>query len=47
MVLNRLKRIKLLILDIDGVLTDGGIIYNDNAIETRSDFKWFLGLRCK
>ena len=35
MVLNRLKRIKLLILDIDGVLTDGGIVYNDNAVETK------------
>jgi len=35
MVLNRLERIKLLILDIDGVLTDGGIVYNDNAVETK------------
>jgi 3-deoxy-D-manno-octulosonate 8-phosphate phosphatase (KDO 8-P phosphatase) len=35
MVLNRLKNIKLLLLDVDGVLTDGGIIYNDNGTETK------------
>ncbi len=33
--LNKLKHIKLLILDVDGVLTDGGIIYNDNGVETK------------
>lgn len=32
----RLKRIKLLILDVDGVLTDGSIIYNDEGIETKA-----------
>ena len=26
---NRLKGLKLLILDVDGVLTDGSVIYND------------------
>ncbi len=35
MVLSKLKRIKLLLLDVDGVLTDGGIIYNDNGAETK------------
>ena len=30
------KKIKLLILDCDGVLTDGKIIYNDNRIEIRN-----------
>ena len=35
MSLNKLKHIKLLILDVDGVLTDGGIIYNDNGVETK------------
>jgi|SRR5690554_858318 len=31
--LEKAKRIKLLITDVDGVLTDGGIIYDDNGIE--------------
>jgi 3-deoxy-D-manno-octulosonate 8-phosphate phosphatase (KDO 8-P phosphatase) len=35
MLLNKLKNIKLVILDVDGVLTDGGIIYNDNGVETK------------
>ena len=35
MVLSKLKKIKLLLLDVDGVLTDGGIIYNDNGSETK------------
>jgi len=35
MVLGKLKKIKLLLLDVDGVLTDGGIIYNDNGVETK------------
>jgi len=30
------KKIKLLILDCDGVLTDGKIIYDDNKIEIRN-----------
>ncbi|HUV59649.1 MAG TPA: HAD-IIIA family hydrolase [Desulfatiglandales bacterium] len=33
--INKLKRIKLLLLDVDGVLTDGCIIYNDNGAETK------------
>jgi len=35
MILNKLKGIKLLIIDVDGVLTDGSIIYNDNGVETK------------
>ena len=35
MVSSKLKKIKLLLLDVDGVLTDGGIIYNDNGTETK------------
>lgn len=31
----KIKRIKLLILDVDGVLTDGGIIYDDAGRETK------------
>lgn len=30
-----LKQIRLLILDVDGVLTDGGIIYHDDGRETK------------
>ena len=29
--LNKLTKIKLLSLDVDGVLTDGGIYYDDNG----------------
>ncbi len=32
---NKLKLVKLLILDVDGVLTDGGIIYNNDFVETK------------
>ena len=46
MVINKLKNIKLLILDVDGVLTDGGIIYNDNNLETKVfNVKDGLGIR--
>lgn len=46
MVLNRLKNIKLLILDVDGVLTDGRILYNDNGTETKVfDIKDGLGIK--
>jgi 3-deoxy-D-manno-octulosonate 8-phosphate phosphatase (KDO 8-P phosphatase) len=31
----RLKKIKLLILDVDGVMTDGRIIYDSNGIESK------------
>ena len=46
MALNRLKNIKLLVLDVDGVLTDGGIFYNDNGAETKVfDVKDGLGIK--
>ncbi len=35
MVSDRLKNIKLLLLDVDGVLTDGGIVFSDNGWETK------------
>lgn len=39
--------IRLLVLDCDGVLTDGSIIYNDNATETKAfHVRDGLGLRC-
>ncbi len=45
-VTNKLKRIRLLLLDVDGVLTDGGIIYNDNGAEAKVfNVKDGLGLR--
>ena len=31
----RLKNIKLLLLDVDGVLTDGGIIYTDSGEQVK------------
>src|SRR5262245_7973596 len=31
----RCARIELLVLDVDGVLTDGGIIYADNGVEVK------------
>ena len=46
MLLNKLKNIKLVILDVDGVLTNGGIIYNDNGVETKIfNVKDGLGIR--
>jgi len=35
MMQERLKHIKLLQLDVDGVMTDGGIIYDANGVETK------------
>jgi 3-deoxy-D-manno-octulosonate 8-phosphate phosphatase (KDO 8-P phosphatase) len=35
MIAKKLKDIKLLLLDVDGVLTDGRIIYNDHGMETK------------
>lgn len=32
---NKLEQIRLLLLDVDGVLTDGSIVYNDDASETK------------
>lgn len=31
----RLKDIRLLLVDVDGVMTDGGIIYDGNGLETK------------
>jgi 3-deoxy-D-manno-octulosonate 8-phosphate phosphatase (KDO 8-P phosphatase) len=31
----RCNRVELLVLDVDGVLTDGGIIYTDNGVELK------------
>lgn len=42
----RLKRIRLLLLDVDGVLTDGNVTYLDDGQETKSfNVKDGLGLR--
>jgi 3-deoxy-D-manno-octulosonate 8-phosphate phosphatase (KDO 8-P phosphatase) len=41
-----LCNIKVLVLDVDGVLTDGGIIYNDRGAETKVfNVKDGLGIR--
>ena len=46
MVSNKIKDIKLLILDVDGVLTDGSIIYDDNGVEIKVfSVKDGLGIR--
>ena len=43
---NKLECIKLLLLDVDGVLTNGSIIYNDNGSETKIfNVKDGLGIR--
>lgn len=31
----KIKKIKILILDVDGIMTDGSIIYNDDGKETK------------
>jgi 3-deoxy-D-manno-octulosonate 8-phosphate phosphatase (KDO 8-P phosphatase) len=42
----KFKTIKLMLFDVDGVLTDGGIIYNDNGEETKVfNVKDGLGMR--
>ena len=42
----RLKKIKLLLLDVDGVLTDGRIIYSSDGFETKAfDVKDGHGLK--
>ncbi|HEA67988.1 MAG TPA: HAD-IIIA family hydrolase [Desulfobacterales bacterium] len=44
--IDKLKRIKLLALDVDGVLTDGGIIYSNRGQETKVfNVKDGLGIR--
>ena len=43
---NKLANIKLLLLDVDGVLTDGGIIYSDSGEQTKKfNAKDGLGLK--
>jgi 3-deoxy-D-manno-octulosonate 8-phosphate phosphatase (KDO 8-P phosphatase) len=43
---NKLKQIKMLLLDVDGVLTDGRIIYDDRGVETKEfNVKDGLGIR--
>ncbi len=43
---DRLKKIKLLLLDVDGVLTDGRIIYSSDGTETKAfDVKDGHGLK--
>ena len=37
-VINKAKSIKLLILDVDGVMTDGGIILSDTNSESKKFF---------
>jgi len=45
MLQDRLKKIKVLVLDVDGVLTDGGIVVDSNGVETkRFDVQDGLGL---
>ena len=44
--LDKLKKVKLLVLDVDGVLTDASIIYNDRGEETKIfNAKDGLGIR--
>ena len=44
--LEKLKHIRLLLLDVDGVLTDGSIIYHDDGSETKIfNAKDGLGIR--
>ena len=46
MTIDKLKRIKLLLLDVDGVLTDGSVIYDDTGAETKVfHIKDGLGIR--
>lgn len=43
---NKLKHIKVLLLDVDGVLTDGRIIYDDRGVEIKEfNVKDGLGIR--
>ena len=40
------KKIKLLIVDVDGVLTDGGIYFDDNGVEQKKfDSQDGLGIK--
>ncbi|MBU3948721.1 MAG: HAD-IIIA family hydrolase [Proteobacteria bacterium] len=43
---SKLKQVKLLLLDVDGVMTDGTIIYDDNNIQTQTFYvRDGLGIR--
>ena len=43
---SKLAAIRLLLLDVDGVLTDGAIIYDDHGVETKAfNVKDGLGIR--
>ncbi len=46
MLKQKCQKIKLLVTDVDGVLTDGGIIYNDTKVETKQ-FNVKDGYICK
>ncbi|MFQ5432198.1 MAG: KdsC family phosphatase [Nitrospinota bacterium] len=35
-IVKKAKQIKIIILDVDGVLTDGGIIIDDNGVESKT-----------
>ena len=42
----RLARVQLLLLDVDGVLTDGGVTWNNEGIESKTfHIRDGLGLR--
>lgn len=42
----RFRKLRLLLLDVDGVLTDGRIVYDDNGVETKAfDVKDGHGLK--
>lgn len=42
----RLRKIRLLLLDVDGVMTDGRIVYDNNGVETKAfDVKDGHGLK--
>lgn len=46
MILSKLKNIQALLLDVDGVLTNGSIIYSDDGLETKVfNVKDGLGLK--
>jgi len=44
--IKKLEQVEIFLLDVDGVLTDGSIIYNDDGIETKAfNVKDGLGIR--
>lgn len=46
MPLDKLNRVRLLLMDVDGVLTDGDIIYDDKGVETKAfNVKDGLGIK--